>query len=142
MKHFMNQKDMHEMLEKVRPDHESYRTKVWCIISDDSDMGKFALESLSIFDNLCCYCGVTEHYLVMVIMSHMNISNIQEKIVIPIKNIRNYENQRGILPGQRLVRICFDNTELHLSLQVRNPFTSHIPNQKQNVAELCHALAI
>ena len=75
----MNDTDMKQMLESIRPEGETYQGEAWgTLMSGTAEM--LALGALS---NVSCYVGVTEKSLVIAVLETFDISHIYGKICIP-----------------------------------------------------------
>lgn len=87
----MNDTDMKQMLESIRPEGETYQGEAWgTLMSGTAEM--LALGALS---NVSCYVGVTEKSLVIAVLETFDISHIYGKICIPFDQFDEVKIKRG-----------------------------------------------
>ena len=131
----MNDTDMKQMLESIRPEGETYQGEAWgTLMSGTAEM--LALGALS---NVSCYVGVTEKSLVIAVLETFDISHIYRKICIPFNQFDEVKIKKGIVPSQRIIKMKSGKTKLKLSL-VNNTITAKVKDQKLGMQKICEAL--
>ena len=131
----MNDTDMKQMLESIRPEGETYQGEAWgTIMSGTAEM--LALGALS---NVSCYVGVTEKSLVIAVLETFDISHIYRKICIPFNQFDEVKIKKGLVPSQRIIKMKSGKTKLKLSL-VNNTITAKVKDQKLGMQKICEAL--
>ena len=131
----MNDTDMKQMLESIRPEGETYQGEAWgTLMSGTAEM--LALGALS---NVSCYVGVTEKSLVIAVLETFDISHIYRKICIPFNQFDEVKIKKGLVPSQRIIKMKSGKTKLKLSL-VNNTITAKVKDQKLGMQKICEAL--
>ena len=131
----MNDTDMKQMLESIRPEGETYQGEAWgTLMSGTAEM--LALGALS---NVSCYVGVTEKSLVIAVLETFDISHIYGKICIPFDQFDEVKIKKGLVPSQRIIKMKSGKTKLKLSL-VNNTITAKVKDQKLEMQKICEAL--
>lgn len=131
----MNDTDMKQMLESIRPEGETYQGEAWgTLMSETAEM--LALGALS---NVSCYVGVTEKSLVIAVLETFDISHIYGKICIPFNQFDEVKIKKGLVPSQRIIKMKSGKTKLKLSL-VNNTITAKVKDQKLGMQKICEAL--
>ena len=131
----MNDTDMKQMLESIRPEGETYQGEAWgTLMSGTAEM--LALGALS---NVSCYVGVTEKSLVIAVLETFDISHIYGKICIPFNQFDEVKIKKGLVPSQRIIKMRSGKTKLKLSL-VNNTITAKVKDQKLGMQKICEAL--
>ena len=131
----MNDTDMKQMLESIRPEGETYQGEAWgTLMSGTAEM--LALGALS---NVSCYVGVTEKSLVIAVLEAFDISHIYGKICIPFNQFDEVKIKKGLVPSQRIIKMKSGKTKLKLSL-VNNTITAKVKDQKLGLQKICEAL--
>lgn len=131
----MNDTDMKQMLESIRPEGETYQGEAWgTLMSGTAEM--LALGALS---NVSCYVGVTEKSRVIAVLETFDISHIYRKICIPFNQFDEVKIKKGLVPSQRIIKMKSGKTKLKLSL-VNNTITAKVKDQKLGMQKICEAL--
>ena len=131
----MNDTDMKQMLESIRPEGETYQGEAWgTLMSGTAEM--LALGALS---NVSCYVGVTEKSLVIAVLETFDISHIYGKICIPFDQFDEVKIKKGLVPSQRIIKMKSGKTKLKLSL-VNNTITAKVKDQTLGLQKICEAL--
>ena len=131
----MNDTDMKQMLESIRPEGETYQGEAWgTLMSGTAEM--LALGALS---NVSCYVGVTEKSLVIAVLETFDISHIYGKICIPFNQFDEVKIKKGLVPSQRIIKMKSGKMKLKLSL-VNNTITAKVKDQKLGMQKICEAL--
>ena len=131
----MNDTDMKQMLESIRPEGETYQGEAWgTLMSGTAEM--LALGALS---NVSCYVGVTEKSLVIAVLETFDISHIYGKICIPFDQFDEVKIKKGLVPSQRIIKMKSGKTKLKLSL-VNNTITAKVKDKKLGFQKIFDAL--
>ena len=131
----MNDTDMKQMLETIRPEGETYQGEAWgTLMSGTAEM--LALGALS---NVSCYVGVTEKSLVIAVLETFVISHIYGKICIPFNQFDEVKIKMGLVPSLRIIKMKSGKAKLKLSL-VNNTITAKVKDQKLGMQKICEAL--
>ena len=123
----MNEKDKNEMLEAILNENEAYQCKLWAVIMAGADTYALigglstltggAAAALGALSNAYCYLGVTEKHLNMVIVNSVNVSKIENRLMLH-----------------------FGKEKMKISL-MNNAIGSDIQGQKENVEMFCQIVS-
>ena len=131
----MNDTDMKQMLESIRPEGETYQGEAWGTLMS----GTVEMLALGALSNVSCYVGVTEKSLVIAVLETFDISHIYRKICIPFNQFDEVKIKKGLVPSQRIIKMKSGKTKLKLSL-VNNTITAKVKDQKLGMQKICEAL--
>ena len=131
----MNDTDMKQMLESIRPEGETYQGEAWGTLMS----GTAKMLALGALSNVSCYVGVTEKSLVIAVLETFDISHIYGKICIPFNQFDEVKIKKGLVPSQRIIKMKSGKTKLKLSL-VNNTITAKVKDQKLGMQKICEAL--
>ena len=131
----LNENDMNTMLEKIRPQNETYIAKMWTTIMSGT-VKLFALGALS---NVSAYVGVTDDEITIAVLDTIDISHIYGELHVPYDQIRSLKIKKSFIPGQKVILVETDSSKLKLTL-FNNPLSAKIPNQKQAIDKIITTL--